>query len=609
MVEPNGQQQVLEKQWKQCLPTHLIVLFDSLSNVDFVNLTKRTLKEKVEAVKVAVAKEFAKRDGKLSLDPPEVKKTSESSRRRSPSPDTHVSSSTMKRITNNVSSSQGKSRPTLDITDVRPREGRGRDQNGMVSRTANNSNNQLSENTSSLLPNRKGINNKTTSSVCPPKFSDLIKMASTSKESSSREVNGSRSSNSDPASPPNPTPSRSRNPNPDPYGKRRSDAGHSNPKSRSSQDTFSRIDDRSRSNARPSQNVIENGRSRDRHSEFDPRRSQPGIQNRDRQQLNDNRSGRLPVDSRSHSVIRGNASSMQRPNPARLHNRGNSRDSNASNNSNDNRRMNPTNRSRRDNCDNYDDIPKKDKSGDKKMGSRMKRKEEDERIEELKKQRIRDEQERIKLRNAALNGQRAAQAELKTMVSKNQKTFVSQSQGSTVLSCGKPPVPSRKPMGPPSPEDNRRRRRAYDEYNDDRERRPMRPPPPPGMNRDRDRYQRRPMRYDPSYPDEYDEEEYDPEMDDFIDDDADDNNGFIDDGDVSHHIREIFGYDKRKYRDVDDDDIEEASFATIQKEEARSARLGRKEDLEDMRKEAMEKAQKKKRKYIVDDDDEDDYDR
>lgn len=82
------------------------------------------------------------------------------------------------------------------------------------------------------------------------------------------------------------------------------------------------------------------------------------------------------------------------------------------------------------------------------------------------------------------------------------------------------------------------------------------------------------------------EDEYD-EDDDFIDDD--------DAGqDYSAHIRQIFGYDKRKYKDEDDDDDNmEVGFSTIMKEEARSAKIGLQEDLEDIRREEEELRQKK----------------
>lgn len=55
---------------------------------------------------------------------------------------------------------------------------------------------------------------------------------------------------------------------------------------------------------------------------------------------------------------------------------------------------------------------------------------------------------------------------------------------------------------------------------------------------------------------------------------------FIDDGDcnedISSHIRDIFGYDKRRYRDLDEDDAQmESSFAQVQREEFISKKLGK----------------------------------
>ncbi|XP_076342295.1 uncharacterized protein LOC143242706 [Tachypleus tridentatus] len=87
------------------------------------------------------------------------------------------------------------------------------------------------------------------------------------------------------------------------------------------------------------------------------------------------------------------------------------------------------------------------------------------------------------------------------------------------------------------------------------------------------------------------------------DDEEDDMSDFIDDTpvgeeeDYSSIIREIFGYDRRKYIDDDFDDSNmEASYAEVMKEEKRSARIGLMEDLEDMRKEAEEKKRKKQLK-------------
>ncbi|XP_059051309.1 protein SPT2 homolog [Achroia grisella] len=90
--------------------------------------------------------------------------------------------------------------------------------------------------------------------------------------------------------------------------------------------------------------------------------------------------------------------------------------------------------------------------------------------------------------------------------------------------------------------------------------------------------------------------EYDSEMDDFIDDGEENM-------DYSRHIKEIFGYDKSKYRDMDDDDdpMMESSFARQQREEYISKKIGIMEDLEDMKLEAMEKKKKKKTRRISDD--------
>jgi protein SPT2 len=88
--------------------------------------------------------------------------------------------------------------------------------------------------------------------------------------------------------------------------------------------------------------------------------------------------------------------------------------------------------------------------------------------------------------------------------------------------------------------------------------------------------------------DDYEEEE-DDDMSDFIDDGPEEK---PEEEDYSRAIREIFGYDKRKYRNIDDDDIEEANFAQCMKEESQSLRAGIQEDLEDMRLEEEEKRRK-----------------
>ncbi|XP_075159246.1 protein SPT2 homolog [Haematobia irritans] len=84
-----------------------------------------------------------------------------------------------------------------------------------------------------------------------------------------------------------------------------------------------------------------------------------------------------------------------------------------------------------------------------------------------------------------------------------------------------------------------------------------------------------------------DDSEYDSELDDFIDDGEEEE-------DYSSHIKAIFGYDKSKYRDIDEEDdrMMEASFAQIQREEFISKKIGMQEDLEDMKMEAMQKKRK-----------------
>ncbi|GFN76037.1 protein spt2 homolog [Plakobranchus ocellatus] len=92
------------------------------------------------------------------------------------------------------------------------------------------------------------------------------------------------------------------------------------------------------------------------------------------------------------------------------------------------------------------------------------------------------------------------------------------------------------------------------------------------------------------------EEEEDSDMDDFIDD------GDEGELDYSKEIQKMFGYDKSRYKHEREDDLSnmEASFSTVMAEEKRSAKLGKMEDLEDMRREEEELRQKaalKKQKF------------
>lgn len=145
--------------------------------------------------------------------------------------------------------------------------------------------------------------------------------------------------------------------------------------------------------------------------------------------------------------------------------------------------------------------------------------------------------------------------------------------------------------------------------------------------------------YDSSYYDDPNEEEYEDE-----DEDEDDMRDFIDDGDDyksdeldnswRDEIDRIFKYNRNKYKDDYDDDIEEASYAQQMMEERRSARIGKErlffaqltkykvlliilifsnytgymEDLEEERKEEEErrrKAKLKKKGYRISSDEDD----
>ncbi|XP_006093864.1 protein SPT2 homolog isoform X1 [Myotis lucifugus] len=80
---------------------------------------------------------------------------------------------------------------------------------------------------------------------------------------------------------------------------------------------------------------------------------------------------------------------------------------------------------------------------------------------------------------------------------------------------------------------------------------------------------------------EEEDEDYDSEMEDFIEDEGESQE------EISKHIREIFGYDRKKYKDESDYALRymESSWKEQQKEEAKSLRLGMQEDLEEMRRE------------------------
>uniref|UniRef100_A0A3Q3X6E0 Protein SPT2 homolog n=1 Tax=Mola mola TaxID=94237 RepID=A0A3Q3X6E0_MOLML len=95
-----------------------------------------------------------------------------------------------------------------------------------------------------------------------------------------------------------------------------------------------------------------------------------------------------------------------------------------------------------------------------------------------------------------------------------------------------------------------------------------------------------------AYKRKYEDEEYDSEMDDFIDDSGDEQE------EVSKHIKEIFGYDRTRYKEESDYALKfmESSWRDMQKEEARSLKLAVQEDLDEEKKEEEDRKKSAKRK-------------
>ncbi|RLW10357.1 hypothetical protein DV515_00002459 [Chloebia gouldiae] len=105
---------------------------------------------------------------------------------------------------------------------------------------------------------------------------------------------------------------------------------------------------------------------------------------------------------------------------------------------------------------------------------------------------------------------------------------------------------------------------------------------------------RPPISYKRQIEDDDDDDEYDSEMDDFIEDEGEPQE------EISKHIREIFGYDRKRYKDESDYALRymESSWREQQKEEARSLRLGVQEDLEELRREEEELKRKRQSKKL-----------
>jgi len=100
-----------------------------------------------------------------------------------------------------------------------------------------------------------------------------------------------------------------------------------------------------------------------------------------------------------------------------------------------------------------------------------------------------------------------------------------------------------------------------------------------------------------------DEDEDDETMRDFIVDDDDENNNQFDYRKELHDtLKKNFGFDHQKYRrkvlDDDEDDLRdmESSFDQIQREEVYSAKMGLKEDVDDILREEAEKRKKESMK-------------
>ncbi|XP_021257867.1 protein SPT2 homolog [Numida meleagris] len=105
---------------------------------------------------------------------------------------------------------------------------------------------------------------------------------------------------------------------------------------------------------------------------------------------------------------------------------------------------------------------------------------------------------------------------------------------------------------------------------------------------------RPPIGYKRQIDDDDEDDEYDSEMDDFIEDEGEPQE------EISKHIREIFGYDRKRYKDESDYALRymESSWREQQKEEARSLRLGVQEDLEELRREEEELKRKRQSKKL-----------
>lgn len=541
------------------LPLHIIAKLDSLANVEFHKLTKKILKDRIEEIKIAVAKELAKRSS-LSNANGDIRENAPCR----PNP--------VQESDEPLNNSQAKLKKPL------------------INDKSNDKNTPQSRSTVSTSAKSSSVGLK----KCPPprpSFNELLKLADkpreTNRQSSERSVNqrslsptpqkgestskGSTSHFSRPLSPVNRGRSKVDIPPPKSNGVPRSTSNIKQP--------------------------ISNASSRQSNGNNRP-------------PINDDARYNGKSESRANGLTR-EESRVPRDDP-----RGQRDDSRG-------QRDDP--RGQRISEKDEKVAPKSNKKEPVKS-ARVKRKDEELRILEEKKRRLREEEERIKLRNQVLAGQVHRTNDLKTLVTK--------SHGSTLLSCGSGGSGNYDDRSPPYDRqsnvrasiDDRRVRESRGSRDDSVEHRN-------GMIRNRMKDNRsisdqrdivrerminrdsrntnnarrdnraRPMHINPymdesiiprsnmkrsSRYDDYDDEE-DDDMDDFIDDDEGETT------DVTPYIKEIFGYDKRRYIDDDDDDIQEASYHEIEKEERRSAKLGRQEDAEAERLEKLHHEQKRQR--------------
>lgn len=225
---------------------------------------------------------------------------------------------------------------------------------------------------------------------------------------------------------------------------------------------------------------------------------------------------------------------------------------------------------------------------------------------EKRRQRLRDEEERIRLRNQALAGKRSGEDVQKFFQKANSgkppQHAAKYGQSSSTASATRRNEEVERRLSAPAKKPHERINGSVNKEAIQRlQAKPKRGPLP--LNPYLDNFEstsrkllgERPQPRMPSngrrpFENFDDSEDEDEEMNDFIDDGDDYRADHKED--ISSYIREIFGYDKRKYIDMNDDDIQEATFGQVDEEEIRSAKIGAIEDWKDMQEEAEHKRKK-----------------